>query len=195
MTETLPPERQLLIGAEDFHLSACEKAGGEMLPKEPIWFDAILYPHRSLSPGGFWAVMLVVVAVNVVSAAYYFTIGAWPIVIFTFVDVLIVWWAFRISYAQGRLRERVILVDDRLEIYRVDPKGLQSCWRLPAGWVRLAYDKPMKHEGQIRLYYKGGLLLIGSFLSPPERGDLARALEKALQQCRQGVLLSQDDME
>lgn len=147
-------------------------------------FHALLFPNRSLSPDGFRRVLAVVIGVNLVNAFVYFTLGAWPVAFFCGVDILIVWWAFQLSYAQGRRHERVMLTDDALWISRVLPSGHETRWRLDPYWARVAIDRPVKHETQLRLIEKGKTLILGSFLSPGERGELADALEAALARAR-----------
>lgn len=148
--------------------------------EEDFRFHALLYPNRSLSADGFRRVLAVVIGVNVFNAVVYFTVGAWPVAFFCGLDILIVWWAFRLSYAQGRRHERVMLTDDALWISRVLPSGHETRWKLDPFWARVEIERPVSHETQLRVIEKGRTLILGSFLSPRERGELASALADAL---------------
>ena len=149
-------------------------------------FHALLYPNRSLSPDGFKRVLGIVILVNVVNALIYFSLGAWPVAFFCGVDILIVWLAFQMSYASGRRHERIMLTDEELWISRVLPSGHETRWKLDPLAVRVVIDRPVRHETQARLTERGRTLIVGSFLSPEERGDLADALDTALKRWRAG---------
>ncbi len=149
-------------------------------PQDDLAFHALLYPNRSLSPVGFRRLMAIVLSVNLVNAIVYFTMGAWPASIFCIVDVIIVWLAFHISYGQGRRHERLMLTDEALWVSRVLPSGHETRWKLNPYWVRVEIDRPVEHETHLRLVEKGKTLIVGSFLSPKERGEVADALKEAL---------------
>lgn len=152
--------------------------------KDDFRFHALLFPNRSLSADGFKRVLGVVIGVNLLNALIYLTVGAWPVAFFCGVDILIVWLAFRISYAQGRRHERVMLTEDALWVSRVLPSGHETRWKLSPYWARVLIDRPVRHETQLRIVEKGKTLILGSFLSPRERGELAEALEAALREAR-----------
>lgn len=144
-------------------------------------FEALLYPNRSLPNNGFIAVMSIVIIVNLALGVGFTLAGAWPILIFGGLDIFFVWLAFKVSYRQGRLHERIRISADEMLISRVLPSGHELRWSLPSYWTRITYDKPMRHESQIGLHYKGETLIVGSFLSPKERGALGKRLKEALQ--------------
>ncbi|MEM6913670.1 MAG: DUF2244 domain-containing protein [Pseudomonadota bacterium] len=147
-------------------------------------FHALLFPNRSLSADGFRRVLAVVVGVNLMNALIYFTLGAWPVAFFCGVDILIVWAAFKASYAQARRHERVMLTDDALWISRVLPSGHETRWKLSPYWTRVLIDDPVEHTTQLKLIEKGKTLILGSFLAPQERKELADAIQTALQSFR-----------
>ena len=147
-------------------------------------FEAVLWPNRSLPNAGFLAVMTVVITVNVTFGMAFFLLGAWPVLGFCGLDILLVWIAFRLSYRQGRLHERVRLSEADLLVSRVLPSGHESRWRLQPYWTRVLIDRPVRHESEVRLQSKGGTLILGSFLSPNERADFAEALGAALAKLR-----------
>ncbi|MEL6213356.1 MAG: DUF2244 domain-containing protein [Pseudomonadota bacterium] len=152
--------------------------------KSAALFDAVLFPNRSLPNVGFIMVMSVVIVANILFGAYFYLIGAWPVIGFCGLDVFLVWLAFKISYRQGRLHERVRVDEDEILIARVLPSGHETRWRLQTFWTRVAIDRPVEHESQLQLVYKGRKLVLGSFLSPGERGDLGEALAAALEKAR-----------
>ena len=70
-------------------------------------FAAVLTPHRSLTREGFIAVMALIAGVNLIGGAVFFIAGAWPVAGFMGLDVLLIWWAFRANFADGRRAERI----------------------------------------------------------------------------------------
>ncbi len=147
-------------------------------------FEALLYPNRSLPPAGFAVVMGIVIAVNVCLGLYFTSIGAWPVLGFCGVDIFLVWLAFKLSYRQGRLHERVVLTPDALMISRVLPSGHESRWRLPPYWTKVAILRPGDHNAEVRLTHKGRTLILASFLSPQERVEFGDALKRAIEDSR-----------
>lgn len=147
-------------------------------------FDAILYPNRSLPSAGFLAVMTVVIGVNLTLGLVFYSIGAWPVVGFCGLDVFLVWLAFKLSYRQGRLHERVRVSPDAMWVSRVLPSGHETRWRLQPYWTSVSIERPIEHESQVRVLSKGRTLVLGSFLSPLERGEFADALDAALARAR-----------
>lgn len=153
----------------------------------PCLFDALLFPHRSLPNAGFIAVMTVVIGVNVTLGTVFFVLGAWPVLGFCGLDILLVWAAFKLSYRQGRLHERVRVTSDALSVSRVSPSGHESRWIMQPYWTSLLIRRPIDEESQIKLQSKGRTLVVGSFLSPDERGAFAEALTMALDNARRAA--------
>jgi uncharacterized membrane protein len=149
-----------------------------------VLFDAVLVPHRSLGPGGFWLLMALISGLSFVSGVFFVLRGAWPVSGYFGLDVLLVYLAFKASYRSARLYETVKLTDQALIVERVGPKGQRHTWRFQPYWLRIEMDDPPEHNSQLRLTSHGRSLAIGSFLAPEERHELAEALRGALRQVR-----------
>ena len=170
-------------------LAPSERGRASELPPEPsraagLELDALLYPHRSLPNAGFLAVMAIVIGANFVFGVYFYSIGAWPVIGFCGVDVFLVWLAFRLSYRQGRLHERVVVTPGELRVSRVLPSGHEQRWRLQSYWAQVAIDMAGAHEAQVRVVSHGRSLVLGSFLAPAERVAFGEALRSALARAR-----------
>jgi len=151
---------------------------------EPLLFDAVLYPHRSLSPLGFWLIMGGIALISFISGIAFLLKGAWPIFGFFGLDVLLMYWAFKASYRSGRLRETIRLSREALVIERVQPSGRRQSWRFQPHWLRVELDDPPQHGSQLTLRSHGKALIVGSFLTPEERAEVAVALRRALIELR-----------
>lgn len=148
------------------------------------FFQAELRPHRSLGRRGFFILIGIVAMVNLTAGAAFWLAGAWPVFGFCGLEVLLLWLAFRYSYAQGRAREYVVLADDCLTVRRITARGRESIITLQPYWVRVECgDEDAGHD--LTLWSHGRGTRIGTFLSPGERLRLAEALSEALWRWRQ----------
>ena len=150
-----------------------------------VFFDAVLHPHRSLTPSGF-AVVMAVVAVGLFAVGLLFLLlGAWPVLGFCGLELLLLYVAFRVSFRDARAAERIRLSDAGLEISRLTPDGaVAGRWRFPPNWLRVILDEPPRHDSPLMLSSHGRNLVIGRFLTPEERVELAQALRAALDRWR-----------
>lgn len=157
-------------------------------PDDPaaVLFRAVLYPHRSLSPAGFRRIMWAVGGLSLGTGLIFYLNGAWPIIGFMGIDVALLYWAFKASYRSARAHEMVELTDRALTVERVDPANRRQRWTLQPTWLRVNLDEPQRPGSQITLSSHGRHLVVGSFLSPEERKDFARALRDALERWRTG---------
>ncbi len=147
-------------------------------------FDAELTPHRSLPPRGFLLLMAGICAISFCAGLAFFLAGAWPVVGFLGADVLVIYLAFKASYRQGRLTERLQLTPDDLTVTRTWPGGKSRSWQFQTTWLQVLLDDPPQHDSPLVLRSHGRSLAVGSFLTKHERAELADALRRALNEAR-----------
>ncbi len=157
------------------------------LAQEDKRFCAVLTPHRSLSPKGFLVLMSAVSAVSFVAGLAFVLMGAWPVLGFFGLDVLLIYFAFKLNYRAGRLYETVDLTEDALTVRRVRPSGHVESWCFNPYWVRLDISDRPGRPTQLSLSSHGNTLVFGAFLSEDEKKDFADALRTALVERRGGV--------
>jgi uncharacterized membrane protein len=165
--------------------------GSTAPPEARPEFHAVLTPYRSLGPRGFLAVMAIVGTVCFIGGLAFGVMGAWPVVGFFGLDVLIVWAAFRASYRSARAYEEIRLGDGTLLIRRVTARGEASEVRLDPYWARLIVDR-VEDEGVVGLAVAshGQRHEIGAFLDPDARESFARALAAALRSVKAGAVVA-----
>jgi uncharacterized membrane protein len=154
---------------------------------EPTLFSAIITPHRSLTGTGFLLVMGLVGGLSFVGGLVFFLLGAWPVVGFLGLDVLLVYWAFRANYRAAAAFEEVTVTASELRLRRVSHRGSVAEWTLNPLWTRL--DRETHEEyGLLRLFLVSGRrkLSVAGFLSPKEKESFAAALAAALGEARRG---------
>jgi uncharacterized membrane protein len=165
---------------------------GNDLAAEPTLFSAIITPHRSLSGTGFVVVMMLVGGLSFISGMFFFLLGAWPVVGFLGLDVLLVYWAFRANYRAATAFEQVTVTPSELRVRRVSHRGQVAEWTLNPLWTQLDREK---HDefGLLRLFLvsRGRKLAVAGFLSPKERESFAAALAAALGEAKRGPTRSE----
>ena len=144
-------------------------------------FQALLTPYRSLGRGGFTIMMSFFCLVSLVTGILFLVNGAWPVVGFFGLDVLIVWWAFSASYRSARAREEVMVTRTDCAIRKTSPKGI----------VREAHHNPFFARFSVARHEEIGITRmsvdspnvsteIGSFLNPDDKTSFAEAFQDAL---------------
>lgn len=154
---------------------------------KPI-FEAVITPHRSLGHIGFVILMTAVGLISFVAGIMFWLMGAWPVFGFFGLDVLLLYWAFRINYRRATAYEVVTVTPIELRIRKVNHYGRVREWALNPLWVRLEKivhdDFGIEH---LLLVSRGQQLPIGSFLGPEEKASFAKALAEALGAAKRGV--------
>ncbi len=154
---------------------------------EPTIFSAVLTPHRSLDRVGFLVLMLLFGSVSFATGIVFLLDGAWPIFGFFGLDVLLLYFAFRLNYRHAAAYEQVTVTPTELTVRKVSHRGRAREWVLNPLWVKL--DKVV-HEDfgieQLFLVSRGNELAIASFLGPDEKESFAQALSQALSEAKRG---------
>jgi uncharacterized membrane protein len=148
-------------------------------------FDAVLHPHASLSPRGFVMFMGLLCLVSFIAGVAFMLAGAWPVLGFLGLDVLIVYLAFRASYRNARRYERLLLTAETLTVERVSPAGARRTWKFQPYWLAVVLDDARGPESRLMLRSHGKALEIGRFLTPGEKREVAEALRKELRRLRE----------
>ena len=163
-------------------------AGNDFDPDaQPQIFSALLTPHRSLNRTGFLAVMAFVTFVSFAAGIAFLLMGAWPVLGVFGLDVLAIYWAFRVNFRRARASEEILVTSSELRVRRISHRGHVVEFVLNPLWVRL--DQISHAEYGIEKLYlvsRGRHLSIGSFLGPDEKASFAKALTAALQAAKRG---------
>jgi uncharacterized membrane protein len=156
-------------------------------PAEAELFSALLTPHRSLNRTGFLVLMGFLTVVSFAAGLAFWMMGAWPVFGFFGLDLLAIYFAFRLNFRHARATEEIRVTHSELRVRRVSHRGHVAEWVLNPLWVQL--DRKTHAEfGIERLYLvsKGRRVSIASFLGPDEKASFAKALAAALQAAKRG---------
>jgi uncharacterized membrane protein len=157
-------------------------------PAEPVLFQAVCTPPRSLSRRGFriFAVLLALVSAPV--GLLFVVIGAWPVLPFLGAEV-----AFALGmlamHARGAARraEFLLLVPGRLSVTRTDARGRREDVVIDPYWARVSHHEQAGRASRLVLESRGQAIEIGRDLTSEEKATLRDALERALSEARSPV--------
>jgi uncharacterized membrane protein len=150
-------------------------------------FSALLTPHRSLNRTGFVVLMGVVGVVSFAAGMAFLLMGAWPVFGFFGLDVLVIWWAFKVNFRRARATEEITVTPSELRVRRISHRGHVVEWVFNPLWVQI--DRKSHAEFGIEKLYlvsRGRRVSIANFLGPDEKASFVKALAAALQAARRG---------
>ena len=149
-------------------------------------FAATLAPRRSLTQSGARRVMAATFLASALFSLPFYLIGAWPIIGFLGLDVVLLWLAFRASFRAARAYEDYRLTYLELQFARVSSAGARREWRFNPAWVRLESGEAAARAAPLALRSGGSRVEIAAFLGADEKQSFAATLTRALGEARRG---------
>lgn len=148
-------------------------------------FAATLTPHRSLSRRGFRIALALFAVLASIPGIIFFSFGAWPIVGFLGLDIVLIWWALRTSMAGSKRYEEVTLWPDQLELKQVSARGSEQLLRFSPFVVKLVIDRDFNERTTaLHLRTNDRDIEIGAFLNPDDKASFAKVFGTALKKAR-----------
>src|ERR1700716_60244 len=154
---------------------------------QPELFSALLTPHRSLNRTGFVVLMAFLSVISFAAGLAFLLMGAWPVFGFFGLDVLAIYWAFRVNFRDAKATEEIRVTPSELRVRRGSHRGTVVEWVLNPLWVQLD-QKTHAEFGIEKLYLvsKGRRVSVARFLGPDENKRFVKALLAALQAAKRG---------
>lgn len=143
-------------------------------------FSAMLTPNRSLSPKGFIIFMVCISAVCFITGLVFTLAGAWPVMGFMGLDVLLIYLAFRKNYNDLKIFETISLTPNVLILERVYPSGRSQSFEYNPFWVKVGIKEHSSGATKMQLVSHGKVLNFGNFLSDDERREFASVLNREI---------------
>ena len=147
-------------------------------------FSVVLTPNRSLGPRGFLFFLAIVATISFIAGMAFLLHGAWPVMGFFALDVLLIYLAFKLNYHAASAYETVAISGNRLTVTRVRASGRANSWSFNPYWARLELKPRLGRVSRLVLSSHGRGVVLGSFLSEAELQDFAAALTGALHDSR-----------
>jgi uncharacterized membrane protein len=145
-----------------------------------VIYSAVLRPHRSAGQRAARIVVGVVAAQVTVISSGFLLAGAWPVLPFFGLEILLLYLLLRFNQRAGNAFEAINLTRQALTVRRIDHWGKQSDFSFPPDWLQVNLQAMPGHDNRLELRTHGRSLAIGSFLPPHEREELALTLRRAL---------------
>jgi uncharacterized membrane protein len=149
-----------------------------------ILFEAVIVPHRSLSPRGLRTLIAVICLLSGLMMLRFWLIGAWPVVGFSVIEVGLAVFLLRLNAQRARACEMLLLTQDALRIVRTDQHGRRQERRLPVGWLNAVLEEPPGKVPKLLLVAHGVREEVATTLGEEEKRDLWSALCHSLYQLR-----------
>ena len=170
--------------------STSPSSGTRPEPK-PRWLEQMtIWPHRSLSPKGFAIVIGVLAGFLFLIGLGFFLAGAWPVIGFLGLELLVVWGAFKLNYRAARHRETIHTTTEELMVESQTPAGKRAQKSFPIGWLRVSLspsESPVmksRDQQKVILSSHGEKAEIGKYLHPAEKAGLSRELGAMIDRAR-----------
>jgi uncharacterized membrane protein len=142
--------------------------------------DAEIRPNRSLSERGFVVLIGIVTLANCASAAVFLAMGATFVPVFLGFDLLAVVIAFLVRFSAAKRVERVQVSATQVRVTHETPKWTRLVWESPTAFTRVRIEKQEERTVALKLALSGREAEVAAALSPRERADFAKALERAI---------------
>ena len=159
--------------------------------QKPRWLEQItIWPHRSLSSKGFAIVMGVLAGLLFLIGLGFFLAGAWPVIGFLGLELLVVWGAFKLNYRAARHHETIHTTTEELMVESQTPAGKRAEKSFPIGWLRVSLspsESPAmssRDQQKIILSSHGEQAEVGKYLHPAEKAGLSRELGSMIDRAR-----------
>jgi uncharacterized membrane protein len=154
-----------------------------MLPPQAPVFEALIVPHRSLTPKGVMAIVGLLLVLSTGIAFRFWLWGAWPVVAFSCAEVPLLVLLLAINQRRARASELIMLDAAQLTVIRTDAAGRRARDDFPAAWLRIDLDSTTG-ASRIVLRSHGRAGEVGAFLHEPDKVSLFQALRTALHNLR-----------
>lgn len=151
----------------------------------PLFMDAVITPHRSLSNRGVMVLIGVVTAFDALLAVIFVAIGAAPIPIFLGIGLFAVIVALIVSNRAAMRRERVLVSAEEVRVVKEQHGAQHLVWVSPTAFTRVSLaDDDADDECALHLRLSDRAHPVAQALTPRERRDFAKALDRAIWRAR-----------
>ena len=137
-------------------------------------------PNCSLTPKQTLLVFCIICLVTFLLALGFVIIGAWPILLFSSMELLAIGYCFYHTLRHASDYERLTIDDDKVVVETHEP-GHDQRFELSGYWSRVVLDcLPNGYCRHLILRSHGREIEFGRYISSEERLDLARLLKPRL---------------
>ena len=149
-----------------------------------------IWPHRSLSRQGYVILITILAGLLSTIGVGFFLAGAWPVIGFLGLELLVVWGAFKLNYRAAKVRETIETNTETLTIEHIDERGKSAITEFPVGWLRVHLsptatpDVSARYRQRVILSTHGRKAEVGAFLHPAEKAKLRHEVDGMVSRSR-----------
>lgn len=151
--------------------------------EKPI-FRVNLHPPRSLGRRAACNIVIAMACVTSTIGLIFWLVGAWPVIGFLGVDVILLSLAFYFSFRAARAEERIELRHGNLRVTRISARGTRQEFDFQPYWLQVVLERGDDDQCELYLRSHGKRFEIAGFLGAEEKTDLAGKLDRLLRQAR-----------
>ena len=145
-----------------------------------VFFQMELRPNRSSTPEAIRKLTLVLCVALIPAGLIFVYVGAWPIFGFLGLELVALVSLLNYHHKRSYIIERISITDKNLKVERIDPWGRRYKWSFQRHWLQVNVGGNGERSCTLELRSHGRALVIGAFLNPGERHEIARLLRDAL---------------
>lgn len=99
---------------------------------------------------------------------------------FSFISLILFYLFCEKSFFDGKLTETLKIFPSNITLHRAEPSGKIKTWSANPFWTRVTLYDNGPVENYLTLKEKGTEVELGAFLTPDEREDLKKLIDKSL---------------
>ena len=150
----------------------------------PVCDVITLWPHRSLSQRGFTILLLILGTLAVAIGLGFFLLGAWPVIGFMGLELVVLYAAFRLNYRDGKASEQLLIHANGLDLIRISPAGKQNRTSFASHWLRAELIPQKGKRKTLALRHHHDSFEIGAFLPPAEKKKIQSLINERIEAAR-----------
>ena len=142
-----------------------------------IILNIVLIPNRSLTKSTFFLIISFLIVISISLGIFFYTIGAWPVIGFFGLDVILFSLIFYLHNKSLNISERIILTKNEMiiEKEKLFRKNLIVKFS-PPNWINVTLKKSIYNKTRLIIHSHGSAIFVGDFLTKIEKINLANSL-------------------
>ena len=144
------------------------------------YLDIKIYPSQSLSRKGFRILILIFLIPACLIGTFFSLLGAWPVAGFMGLELVLIYFAFKIYLNNSKVYERIVLDDKNLRIKYYNQEKIIKTITLEPTWLKVHISNNNIPSNILSLRSHGKENFVGMFLSPREKVVIAEKIRTGL---------------
>ena len=160
-------------------------AQAEHQTDEPLLFEALISPNRSLSRRGRALLFVILASAGVITAIRFWLLGAWPVAAFVAIEIGLATLLFWLHARNQQQTERLLLSQTSLRLIHTASDGRRRQTQLPLRWLSVELEERSGRVPALLVRCRGDRMEIlqkevAAVLGDTEKRELAAALRQAV---------------